>query len=94
MSKNWCGEHKPDSGACLEHNLNWEEIHSKELLIEWGVPAVFYCPIMGCDRFDYIRTEKSKNILVNTNNLLYIFIHAVRLKILYHKLARFEGDGK
>ncbi|KKW19175.1 MAG: hypothetical protein A2131_00255 [Candidatus Sungbacteria bacterium GWC2_49_10] len=50
----WCGEHDPNLGTtetakCLEHpDAPLHELHSKFLEREFGIVALFYCPIGWC----------------------------------------------
>lgn len=48
-----CGKHAPAKpGLCPRHNTELHELHDEELKNVYGVEAIFYCPMSGCDEFD------------------------------------------
>ena len=87
MSKDQCGDHVPMFEKCPDCCVPWRVFHESELKKTHDVSAVFYCPVLSCDQFEL---NSESQILADIEPLRT----TIRLKILYHKLARFEGDGK
>lgn len=103
----WCTEHLPARpGICHEHKYNWDEFHNEELKKIYGIDAIFYCPVFGCDEFEVVwqrrpwvdnelslkdvtDSKRAEEFLANR-----VFKTDIRLKIIFHKLALREGDGK
>ncbi|OGF73031.1 hypothetical protein A3E06_00395 [Candidatus Giovannonibacteria bacterium RIFCSPHIGHO2_12_FULL_44_42] len=67
------------------------ELHEEEFE-KFQVLAIFYCPVLSCDKFVACVVKDSlvgKGMQSNP-----VFKIAARLKILYHKLSIREGNGK
>ena len=104
--ENWCGKHMPVTDTCPRDDLRLKELHDDEIERFYGVKAIFYCPVFACDMFEYDTPEhhpayylsKAENVNLLKRDVgtlaKLIFKYAVRQKILYHKLALREGDGK
>ncbi|OGF79983.1 hypothetical protein A2926_02300 [Candidatus Giovannonibacteria bacterium RIFCSPLOWO2_01_FULL_44_40] len=106
----WCGEHKPESDACPVHNLRWQEMCTNALTHTltgaYNISALFYCSVFFCDEFAWCagkhRIDYPWRCFLEYNHLPSDFVditrvafeNTVRLKILFHKLAGREGDGK
>ncbi|MBI2640813.1 MAG: hypothetical protein HYW91_02930 [Candidatus Sungbacteria bacterium] len=96
----WCGKHAPAKpGYCTRHDgVPLHELHDEAIAEAHGVTAIFYCPKLGCDKFDWDtrmsaapgagfchRQELSFDKLANLIFGFEIFRNAVRLKIFFLK---------
>ena len=100
----WCGEHRPDGhDACPVHFLRWGELHDEELKEKYQLEAVFYCPVLSCDKMTFTRGRPNFGNFSDWNglatkramNLIWeIFMNTARMKVFLHKLAHRENDGK
>lgn len=99
----WCGKHEPDGGdACTLHFKKWEELHAEDLQ-KYNLEALFYCPVLSCDKFALPRNSGNPAARVRPSAGSFdkneqigweIFLNYARLKILFCKLSKREGDGK
>ena len=96
----WCGGHKPgESDACPKHNRRWHElcrssVAADESLLLRGVLSIFYCPILDCDKFDVCYDSSRAKIRIMDYYNECVFNNTISLKIILHRLALREGDGK
>lgn len=100
--RQWCGAHAPSKpGLCTRHGVQLYELHDEEIRKIYGIEAIFYCPERGCDDVDYdTRSSSGSSDLWasappgtapdswDARLAREVFKQAIRLKVLFKKLAR------
>ena len=96
----WCGEHNPQNETCSVHGLRLRELHitSEHLNSIFNLRAVFFCPVLECDKYSYPKPGDAFPVVpawAGSSELGGLILHLCALnKILFHKLVEREGDGK
>lgn len=99
VSLNSCGKHAPaGSGMCVYHECYFQELHDLQIQGMYGVDAIFYCPKLGCDNFDW--DVQTSHLIASCTDFFYrtadpysnmrtvvfeLFQNAARLKVLFLK---------